>query len=112
MRKAHSGPTTKCFLRRQTEKPWGGKADLGRGSLRFAPILVHFPGFAHRDVCKKAGRCVDAARFRPIVVNRPLPHRGALTGEWLIAFISGLILRQNVRFLVSKCEKARRDKIR
>jgi len=47
-----------------------------------------------------------------IVVNSSLPHRGPLTGEWLIAFISGLILRQNVRFLVSKYEKARRDKIR
>jgi len=58
------------------------------------------------------GRCVDAAQFRRIVVNSALPHRGALTGEWLIAFISGLILRQNVRFLISKCEKARWDKIR
>jgi len=55
---------------------------------------------------------VDAAQFSLIVVNSPLPHGGALTREWLIAFISGLILRQKVRFLVSKCEKARRDKIR
>jgi len=90
----------------------GGKADLGRVSLRFGPILVHFPRFHSCDVCKKPGRCVDAAQFRTIVVNSPLPNRCALTGEWLIAFISGLILRQNVRFLVSKCEKARRDKIR
>jgi len=55
---------------------------------------------------------VDAAQFSLIVVNSPLPQRGTLTAEWLIAFISGLILRQNVRFLIPKCEKARRDKIR
>jgi len=55
---------------------------------------------------------VDAAQFSPIVVNRPLTHRGPLTGKWLIAFISGLMLRQNVRFLISNYEKARRDKIR
>jgi len=50
--------------------------------------------------------------FRPIVVNSQLTHRGALTREWLIAFISGLILRENMRFCVTKCEKVRRDKIR
>jgi len=55
---------------------------------------------------------VDAAQSSPIVVNSPLPHGGALTGKWLIAFISGLTLRENVRFLVFKREKARRDKIR
>jgi len=114
MGKAHSGLTTKCFLRRRTKKPLpgGGKADLGRVSLRFAPILVHFPRFRSRHVCKRPGRCVDTTQFTPIVVNSPLPHRGALTAEWLTAFISGLILCQNVRFLISKCEKVRRDKIR
>ena len=81
-------------------------------SPHFAPILVHFPRLRSRDVYKKAGRCVDTARFNAIVVNSSLPRRGALTREWLIAFISGLVLRQNMRFLISKCEKARRDKIR
>ena len=63
------------------------KRNWGAFHSAFARILVHFPRFRSRDVCKKAGRCVDAAQFRPIVVNSPLPHRGPLTGEWLIAFI-------------------------
>ena len=89
----------------------GGKADFGVRP-RFAPILVHFPQFRLCDVYKKPGRCVDAAQFSPIVVNSSLPHGCLLTGEWLIAFISGLTLRHTMPFLVSKCEKARRDKIR
>jgi len=89
---------------------WSGH--IAVGITRFAPILVHFPRFRSRDVCKRPCRCVDTAQFSPIVVNSPLLHRGVLTGEWLIAFISVLILRQNRRFLISKCEKVRRDKIR
>jgi hypothetical protein len=57
------------------------------------------------------GSCVIAARFRPIVVNSASPRRGELTGEWLIAFISGLTLRRKGRFLAAKCEKARREEI-
>ena len=54
MRKAHSGPTTKCLLRRRTEKPLPGAVKRTWGafhsaSLRFWSI---FPGFAHAMYAK------------------------------------------------------------
>jgi hypothetical protein len=46
------------------------------------------------------------------VVNSALTRRGELTRGWLIAFISRLNLRQNMRFWAAKCEKAQREEIR
>ena len=54
MRKAHSGPTTKCFLRRRTEKPLPGAVKRTWGA--FHPALLRFwsifPGFAHAMYAK------------------------------------------------------------
>ena len=55
---------------------------------------------------------VISGEFKPIVVNNALTRRGKLTGGWLIAFISRLNLRQNMRFSAAKCEKVRREEIR
>jgi hypothetical protein len=46
------------------------------------------------------------------MVNIALTQGGELTREWLIAFITGLILRQTLHFWLEKCEKARREEIR
>jgi hypothetical protein len=74
--------------------------------------LVYFPAQAKGDAYKNASLCVIAARFSPFVVNNALQRRGELTPIWLIAFVPGLILDQNMRFLPRKREKARREKIR
>ena len=58
-----------------------------------------------------ANQQVSGWNLPPLVV-RALRPRGALNRRMVVVFISGLILRQNVRFLISKCEKAQRDKIR
>jgi len=51
----------------------------------------------------------------PIVVNGTLPRRDELTWEWLIS-ARRIYLRPEFepkhRFLVAKCEKTRREKIR
>jgi hypothetical protein len=46
------------------------------------------------------------------MVNSALIQGVELTREWLIAFISGLILRQTLHFRLEKCEKARWEEIR
>ena len=79
----------------------------------FQPVFL--PIFRRKDlghVYEFAGLCMMVTQFGLIVVNIALPRRGELTRAWLIAFISRLILRQNMRFEVAKREKARREKIR
>jgi hypothetical protein len=44
--------------------------------------------------------------------KQPIAAAGYINRGMVNCIYSGLILRQNVRFLISKCEKARRDKIR
>jgi hypothetical protein len=46
------------------------------------------------------------------MVNIALTQGGELTREWLIAFISGLVLRQTLHFWLEKRQKARREEIR
>jgi hypothetical protein len=62
-----------------------------------SPAISFLPVQDFGNVYKLASLCVMAAQFRPVVVNA-LARRGELTAVWLIAFISGLLLRQKTCF--------------
>ena len=87
------------------KKPRGRQS--GDGAL-FTPFCCNFGPF--RTVSLR--RCIQTGwllcEIGPIQADcgkQPLAAPGALTGRWLIALISGLILRQNLRFGASSAKK-------
>ena len=90
----------------------GGKADLGRVSLRFAFDFGPFSPVSLTRCMQKGRSLCERGAIQAHCGKQPIAAQGSVNRGMVNCIYSGLILRQNVRFSVSKCEKVRRDKIR
>jgi len=90
----------------------GGKADLGRVSLRFCSDFGPFSPVSLRRCMQKGWSVCGRGAIQSDCGKQPIAAPGSVNGGMVNCISSGLILRQNLRFLISKYEKVRRDKIR
>jgi len=81
----------------------------------FTPLRSDFGPFspvALTQCMQKARTLYVRGAIQADCGKQPLAAQVSINRGMVNCISSGLILRQNARFLISKCEKVRRDKIR